>query len=105
MASGLPVLVSRGCGCAATLVRPDQNGWTFAPGDGNALTVLMERLSSLPQEQLQAMGERSCEIIAEWGLDRFNQGVLAAAALPRREPAGVLSRLAVRLWEGHIRVY
>lgn len=104
MASALPVLVSRGCGCAQTLVREGENGWTFEPGDSGALSALMGRLAELPVESRRQMGRRSQEIVAAWGLPRFVAGVEQALAIPRRAPAGALSNLLVRAWKGHVRV-
>lgn len=46
MASGLPVLVSRRCGCAADLVMEGENGFTFEPRDTEGLTELLSRMSS-----------------------------------------------------------
>jgi glycosyltransferase involved in cell wall biosynthesis len=103
MASGLPVLVSRGCGCARTLVRDGENGWTFEPGDHEAIAGLMTRLSSLPWEQRERMGRCSREIVADWGLERFVKGVQQALGWSRRPPASSLSNLVAKTWKGHIR--
>jgi glycosyltransferase involved in cell wall biosynthesis len=104
MASGLPVIVSRGCGAAKTLVREGENGWTFEPGDDETLTKLMINASSLPSEALKEMGRKSQSIISEWSLDRFADGVLKAIKIPRRPPAGILSDILTRMWKGHVRV-
>ena len=77
MASGLPVLVSRPCGCAADLVREGVNGWTFDPMDQKALVDLMIRTAAAPN-QLASMGEASRCLIGEWGTERFASGVLAS---------------------------
>ena len=100
MACGLPVVVSRGCGAAKTLVQEGENGWTFESGDSETLAVLMSRLSSMPAETLDKMGERSKQIISGWSLDRFSDGVIKALTIPHRPPAGFISNLAVQLWEG-----
>jgi glycosyltransferase involved in cell wall biosynthesis len=95
MASGLPVLVSNRCGCAADLVQDGVNGWTFDPTDEEQIAELMMRISSDEDGRLK-MGARSREIITEWGPDRFASGLKSAvdAALkaPRRR-AGILNRL------------
>ncbi|MEI6082630.1 MAG: glycosyltransferase family 1 protein, partial [Verrucomicrobiota bacterium] len=70
MASGLPVLVSNRCGCAADLVKDGVNGWTFDPSNEEQLAHLMLRISSDEDGRLK-MGEKSREIIAEWGPERF----------------------------------
>ena len=77
MAAGLPVIVSRTCGCAADLVQEGVNGWTFDPTDKLGLAELMRRISASP-EQAKLMGESSRRIIRDWGTERFAAGVLAA---------------------------
>ncbi|NQT55523.1 MAG: glycosyltransferase [Desulfobacteraceae bacterium] len=104
LASGLPVLVSTGCGAAKSLVRDGKNGWTFPPGDENALCKLMLRISALPPGELQEMWDRSREIIADWSLDRFADGALSALTLPKRPPAGPISDALTFLWKGHVRI-
>lgn len=104
LASGLPVLVSRGCGAARTLVREGENGWTFAPEDDDALSELMLKVSTLPDEVLERMGEISRKIVADWSLDRFADGVVQALALPRREPAGMVADLLSKLWKGRVSI-
>jgi 1,2-diacylglycerol 3-alpha-glucosyltransferase len=99
MASGLPVLVSNRCGCAADLVKEGQNGWTFDPTDEEQMAELMLRIDS-NEEQRKAMGAKSREIIAEWGPDRFASGVKAAVqaalAAPRKR-AGLVDRLILKI--------
>lgn len=46
MASGLPVLVSKRCGCVADLVCEGENGFTFDPTDVTNLANLLSRVSS-----------------------------------------------------------
>jgi glycosyltransferase involved in cell wall biosynthesis len=104
MASGLPVIVSKGCGAAKTLVREGENGWTFEPGDEEALTTLMIKASSLPPDALKEMGRKSQSIISEWSLDRFADGVLKAIEIPRRPPAGFISDTLTRLWKGRVSI-
>lgn len=79
MASGLPVLVSNRCGCAADLVQEGCNGFTFDPFDVNQLASLMHRITGMEQSVRRKMGLQSQKIIAHWDTDRFAQGLLAAA--------------------------
>jgi len=104
MASGLPVIVSKGCGAAKTLVQEGENGWTFEPGDEETLTQLMIRASSLPSDALREMGRKSQSIVSDWSLDRFVDGVLKAIEIPRRPPAGPISDILTKLWKGRVRV-
>jgi len=79
MAAGLPVLVSRDCGCASDLVHEDVNGYTFDPYDVESLARLMVRMSSGIVD-LKAMGEASLRIIAEWTPEVFAQNLFKAVA-------------------------
>jgi glycosyltransferase involved in cell wall biosynthesis len=74
MASGLPVLVSERCGCAAELVWPGCNGFTFDPGKLGQLSKLMIRLSSCDEERTR-LGQGSTSAISRWGLERFSRGL------------------------------
>lgn len=103
MASGLPVIVSRGCGAAKTLVQEGKNGWTFEPGDAAKLSQLMMHISSLSAGERDEMGRKAQLIIAAWSLDRFADGVLEAIEIPRRQPAGLISDILTKLWKGRVR--
>ena len=105
MASGLPVLVSQRCGCATTLVAEGENGWSFPPHDVEALSRRMEELALLEPSQYAEMSARSEEIISQWSLDTFVNGVLAAISLPRRQRGNLFSRIITRLWMGRISFY
>lgn len=99
MAAGLPVLVSRRCGCAPDLVEEGGNGFTFDPYSTDELARLMLKISSLPEEQREAMGRRSREIIQHWGPERFAEGMKKAvqAALSAPRPKATILDKAL-LW-------
>jgi 1,2-diacylglycerol 3-alpha-glucosyltransferase len=82
MASGLPVLVSKACGCAADLVQEGINGFTFDPHDAESMAHLMLLISSR-QTNRQAMGKYSQLIIAHWSLETFSQNLLQAIEVAR----------------------
>jgi len=103
MASGLPVLVSRQCGCSSVLVREGENGWTFDPGNGKEMTDALERMAGVSDEKWGQMSERSRQIVSEWGLDRFTQGVLEAIDAcreVRRGPVSWLDACILWMWNG-----
>ena len=75
MASGLPVLVSDQVGCASTLVKPGINGFTFSSNDEEELANLLLKVTSIEEKERVGMGLKSQEIISEWGLERFCEGV------------------------------
>ena len=74
MAAGRPVLVSRQCGCATTLVRDGENGFLF---DGNSPEEIAERMLWMHrnQDRLESMGTASRRIVAEMSPERFASNV------------------------------
>jgi glycosyltransferase involved in cell wall biosynthesis len=97
MAAGLPVIVSRTCGCVDELVVSGRNGFTFDPLQTSELTRLLLYVASESCER-QRMASEGRAIIAEWAPDRFatglSQAVELAIAAPRH--AAVADRLLVR---------
>lgn len=96
MAAGLPVLISRRCGCAPDLVRDGDNGLMFDPlevGDIAQKMLAVHRDSSLRER----MGLRSSEMIAEWGPERFARGLKSAVefALDRGPAKETLASKAI----------
>jgi 1,2-diacylglycerol 3-alpha-glucosyltransferase len=98
MASGLPVLVSKRCGCARDLVQEGRNGFKFDPYDIVAMADAMRRVASDGCDRA-AMGAASRTIIADWGPERFAAGFEAAAraalAAPKRS-VSLADRLLLR---------
>ncbi len=78
MASGLPVLVSRRCGCAADLVDEGENGYTFDPNDDEELAGMLGRVAEMGEDRRREMGRRSREIVGRYGCDRFGMGLRGA---------------------------
>ena len=106
MAAGLPVLVSRACGCAAVLVEEGVNGYTFSP---NSPDQLLEALLSFTKEDAAgraAMGRASERLIRPWGLDQFVKGSLEAihyAMANRKACQSMGARLVLKRWKGRYR--
>ncbi|MBV9768795.1 MAG: glycosyltransferase family 4 protein [Bryobacterales bacterium] len=71
MASGLPLIVSERCGCAEDLVEPGRNGYLFDPSNNEELTDRMLTVSTSSQATLDAMRQRSQEIIADYSPDHW----------------------------------
>ncbi len=82
MASGLPVLVSKSCGCAYDLVENGINGFTFDPLDEKGLADLMAAMSS-GSLNLEAMGLASQRLISNWPPELFAASLWKAFALSR----------------------
>ncbi len=81
MASRLPVLVSRECGCAEDLVADGRNGYVVAHDDIAAIAARMVEIDDANAERLWTMGEASFDIVSNYGPERFASGALDAAAL------------------------
>lgn len=94
MASGLPVVVSRPCGCVPDLVTDGQTGFVFDPADPAGLADRLCQLASDPA-RAAAMGSAAKQRVREWSLDRFAASLWAAAAVSRSE-TGLPSH--VTLW-------
>lgn len=86
MAAGLPVLVSERTGCAYDLVVDGENGYRFDPDAPDQLAELMVHMTH-PEADLETMGRRSREIIAQWSLERYAAQVWAAACAGRDHAA------------------
>ena len=69
MAAGLPVLVSRKCGCYPDLIKEGVNGFSFDPYDEFALTDLMHNIIQ-GRVDLEYLGKNSLEIIKEFTPER-----------------------------------
>lgn len=81
MACGLPVLVSRNCGCVPELCRPGENGFIHDPNSAEEMTEQMLRMSSC-NGKLSTMGQASRRIIESftprtWAL-RLKECIMAA---------------------------
>jgi 1,2-diacylglycerol 3-alpha-glucosyltransferase len=74
MACGLPVLVSRKCGCYPELCHRGINGFDFDPLDVGGLARLLLRVSG-GEVELEAMGEASRRIIANYSLQTWVQSL------------------------------
>ena len=85
MASGLPVLVSKRCGCAKDLVQQGVNGFTFEPE--NVLELSRAMLRIMRAVDLPSMGDASRRIISAWTPETFGRNLLAASQQqPRVRP-------------------
>jgi glycosyltransferase involved in cell wall biosynthesis len=86
MAAGLPVIVSKACGCASNLVEDGKNGYLVAHDDLDEIADRVARMDDDPALRAR-MAERSSAIIAEWGPERFVAGATQAASIARQRGA------------------
>lgn len=69
MASGLPVLVSKQCGCYPDIVHDNANGFSFNPFDQDELFQLLRAIVQ-GKYDLEALGRHSMEIIKQYSPER-----------------------------------
>jgi glycosyltransferase involved in cell wall biosynthesis len=99
MASGLPVIVSKRCGCAEDLVSEGLNGFVFDPGEETGLDHVFLKMYA-QRDRWPEMGQASKRIIATWNLELFARSFwqacdAAVATRPASSAAGdlLLARL------------
>ncbi len=71
MASSLPVIVSRRCGCAPELVQEGHNGFTFDPNDIKGLARVLETVWQMPLCERERLGAESRRIIEGFSPELF----------------------------------
>jgi len=82
MNAGCAIVVSDQVGSGADLVKDGENGFVFAARDVTALANALS--ATLADDQYRAMGQRSLDIVAGWGIEANVAGL--SAALGIREP-------------------
>ncbi len=106
MASELPVLVSRGCGCVDTLVQNGVNGYVFNPDDLPGIEKILLKFVGINDTQRREMGQASRRIIEDWGLDRFCRGMWEAISFAHANgtrSGSFVGRRIVSYWNGRYR--
>jgi glycosyltransferase involved in cell wall biosynthesis len=101
MASELPVLVSKPCGCAIDLVKEGENGYTFVLSSPSVLTELLLEISLMDSSSRKKMGQRGRSIISDWGAERFAEGFRSAAEAALKAPpkgAKIFARLLLEVF-------
>jgi glycosyltransferase involved in cell wall biosynthesis len=97
MAAGLPVIVSKACGCVDELVVPGKNGYVFDPTAPSELTGCLVHVASDRCDR-RLLANEGRAIIGKWAPDRFATGLCCAVdlalAAPRR--ATFVDRLLVQ---------
>lgn len=70
MASGIPVLVSKNCGCSVDLVHTGKTGFTFEPVM-DAISDALTRFSNMPAGERAQMGQASRTLITKYSTTEF----------------------------------
>lgn len=107
MACRKPVLVSNKCGCCSTLVQDGKTGFSFDPENTSEIRKVLREVGKLSQKELNKMGDNAQNLIADWGLDRFEKGVREAieniSKTSVRTFSGFLDKCLIKLWKGRYR--
>ncbi|SDP08616.1 Glycosyltransferase involved in cell wall bisynthesis [Arthrobacter sp. ok909] len=72
MSASTPVLLADAM-ALPHLVREGENGYLFTPNDSDDLATKLARVLSLPEDQLEAMGKISREMVESHGIERTLQ--------------------------------
>jgi 1,2-diacylglycerol 3-alpha-glucosyltransferase len=83
MACGLPVLVSKNCGCAPHLVRDGINGFLLEPSSVTSMCQALLQFHELPADTKDEMRKASQKIISNYGPALFAEALLKAIDLAK----------------------
>ncbi len=103
---GLPVLVSNECGCANALVKSGENGWLFNPNDVDEMCGVLNRCSSISDDEARAMADKSRHIIDSFPLTLFVTSIAGAVHCYSKESSGYArftDRMIIGAWRGRFR--
>jgi len=105
MAAALPVVASRRCGAARTLLKHGESGFLTDP-DPTSIAHSLATLFRLSHSSRIAIGSCAASAISQWGPDRFGAGLKAAAesaaAVRRRGPISAWDRTILRHLQGRL---
>jgi len=98
------VIVSNRCGCAPELV--NGNGFTFDPNNERELAARLLEVASLSDQERKHLGENSYRISANFGAERFGEGLKGAATVAKEVPQkrfGLMDRALLLVTAGFAR--
>ena len=75
MAASLPIIVSTEVGCMPDLLIPEENGWSFVPGDKENICALFNAVSIVDDAKLDLMGKNSRRIIENFTTSVFSSNL------------------------------
>lgn len=107
LAAGVPVLASDRCGATRTLLAGGRGGLVVDAADEAAIARAIAELAALSPEGWARMSAEARAAVANWGPDRFADGLeqAVAAGVPPRGPLPLwdrllLTRMARRVYAG-----
>lgn len=104
LCSGRVVAVSDEVGCSKTLVRDHQNGFVFDPDSTNSIVSSLFSIDALSEKELHDYGKLGQEIVNDWGLQRFCQGLYSALCFSKdhHRKTSIFSSILCRCWNGQL---
>lgn len=97
MASGLPILASKACGCTEDIVEHGKNGFHFDPASEDSITNAMLQMDKVDQQTWESMRTRSLHIIDRYKPADFAEGLVKAVnhAMKKKlpKPFGLLHQI------------
>lgn len=75
MASGLPCIVSKECGCYVDLIKDKNTGWGVNPENEVQLKNIFCKIDKIPKEQFLEKQRNCLKIINNYSLEKFSKAV------------------------------
>ena len=91
LASGLPCIVSKNCGCAVDLISHNKSGFIFDPLKKNELSLLMKVVENQSNEERKEMIRHARNNLKKFDLDSFVISLKKAIDQAIKEPKYSLS--------------
>lgn len=85
-ASGVPVVASTACGATAPLVENGVTGFVVDAESEDSIAAALMQLMGLDAQRRAEMGRAGQKRVADWGLERFAEGLLAACRSAEGSP-------------------
>ena len=74
-AAGLPLLVSRHCGCSPELVKDGDNGFLMDPADEGQMAAALGRMAVSTAQDRAQMADRSQTLVSRLSLDAYSENL------------------------------
>lgn len=86
-ASAVPVVASSACGATGPLVADGETGFVVDAQSEDTIREALKRLIDLDPAGLEAMGQAARRRVADWGPERFADGLVSACRAAEARPA------------------
>ncbi len=98
IASGLPCIVSKNCGCAVDLIKNNQTGFLFNPNKNDELKICMKKVDNLTKYEQLKMVSLARSNLNNYDLDIFSKNLKKAIVFSiKNQRKSLTSSLLLRL--------